>query len=249
MNGIIGSSASYSNISRHCDFFCFTAIKEKISAIFRCIQEFLSHFFQRFYPLKEKKIQLSAPSIQYIPNSIEWNVKIETKRCWMRPFLPADFPQLVKLWQDPDVMKFNGDGKQKSEEWIQEKLIDACKFQEKSYIGTYCIHDKKNNDFIGNFSLESRYTEGEIAVGLILHKKYHDQKFGSEIGFAIAEYIRSLRDRGFSEGKYAIRAIVTTVHPKNTASWKIQEKVGLTFEKNAIVGNNGLRKFYRANFI
>lgn len=186
-------------------------------------------------------------SISFNYNNDNFSVLIKTERCEMRQAEEIDLMDYISLWQDPQVIAFNGDGQPKSVEWITDFVLNKSQFKKGSYFGCYSAF-QKDGTFIGSFSLEPQTKQGEISIGLLLHKKFHQQRFGSEIAEAIKKYICLLRENDFFKMNLPIDTVVASAHPDNVASWKLQETFGLKLINNGFIQESKPRKFYRLDF-
>ncbi|PIS01910.1 MAG: hypothetical protein COT85_07120 [Chlamydiae bacterium CG10_big_fil_rev_8_21_14_0_10_42_34] len=183
-------------------------------------------------------------SIEIIPDE-DFNISIDTARTHIRPAEIPDQTWYADLFQDPEVYQLNGDLSPFSYDYVLD-LLEQNGFANASPLGQYTVTEKNGGSFIGTFSLRKAPTdEKAITVGLALNKKFQRKGYGTEIGNAILNLIKTLHTHGYLKKYTKVQAIS---HIQNIGSQKIQERMGLkpvipkdkvpfvTFE--ASLGNN-----------
>ncbi|MEO6167168.1 MAG: GNAT family N-acetyltransferase [Chitinophagales bacterium] len=149
---------------------------------------------------------------------------LETSRFYLRKFDPSDAHIFFDLNNDPEVVKYVGDGAFPS-------LADARKFledydqYEKYGMGRWAVILKTTGEFTGwcglKFQPELSPT-GEVDLGYRFFRKHWGQKIASESAVACLDY-------GFST--LNLKRIIGRVMEGNTASVKVLEKCGMHFVK------------------
>jgi RimJ/RimL family protein N-acetyltransferase len=117
-----------------------------------------------------------------------------------------------EIENDPEVKKYLGGPSGRPETLYREllgKLDDDCSF--------LTIELLQGSEAIGRGGVITDGNEAEIHF--ILKKQFRDQKFGSEIGFAL---------RDISSEKFPKKLLVAKVHPENGGSIAILHKLGMT---------------------
>jgi RimJ/RimL family protein N-acetyltransferase len=140
----------------------------------------------------------------------------------VRLFHPDDLDDFAALCDDPRVMRYMGDGTTQSRSMV-EYWITVCqqKYAERGY-GTSAVFEKSNGKFIGYCGVvrapESAFDE--------LIYAYHVEVWGK--GYA-TEAARPMLSYVFARSP--LDRIYATIHPDNTVSMKVAEKLGFRFER------------------
>ena len=145
-----------------------------------------------------------------------------------------DYKNLLALRQDPEVMKYVGEGalgkknfgqgKIQTKEQVQEHIDLAKDYYDDYGFAFFCGYDKKTSDFIGQaglFHLRFNINQPEIELAYRLHKKYWGKGYATECAIALIEW--GVNERGLSR-------IIAPVHPDNHRSRRVMEKAGMVYE-------------------
>jgi RimJ/RimL family protein N-acetyltransferase len=90
--------------------------------------------------------------------------------------------------------------------------------------GLFSIFTKENH-FVGHIDFTPADEEGTYEIGYILDERQQKKRYCTEAANAlILGYIPELRKKGI-----VIRKVMATVHPDNSASKRILEKIGMVF--------------------
>ncbi|TQR19004.1 GNAT family N-acetyltransferase [Psychrobacillus vulpis] len=109
---------------------------------------------------------------------------------------------------------------QETKEFVKQVLIDAKKEERNRFI--FAIIEKENEKMVGagEFNIRDvRNKNGEI--GYIVHTDYWGKGIATEVAKLLIEF-------GFSQ--FQLHRIYATCDPKNIASSKVLEKIGMTKE-------------------
>jgi RimJ/RimL family protein N-acetyltransferase len=145
---------------------------------------------------------------------------ITTSRLILRPFTDEDAVPLHAILNQQDVLRYypnpNPPPLERVEKFIQRQLLHW----KEHGCGWWAVTRRAEGDLIGWNGLQYLPETDEIEIGFLLGKPYWGQGFATEGGKAGIEFgFRSLK----------LEQIVGIVHPKNTASQHVLEKLGLTF--------------------
>jgi len=147
---------------------------------------------------------------------------IETERLLLRRFRPDDLDELAKLFGDPDVMRYVGDGRTVNREESDRALKSIINHWQRHGFGRWAAIDKQSRKFVGFGGLRSLFDTPEVV--------YHFSKANWGQGLATELARASLRfgfeDRGFNR-------IVAVAKPENVASIHVMQKLGMHFEMTA----------------
>lgn len=145
---------------------------------------------------------------------------LETARLFLRPLNKNDVDPVFAMRSDADVMRFIREpqtNRGEAESWIN--LVSSRWKDEK--IGFCAVIERFSDRFIGWCGLWRLKETGEIEVGYALIKEFRGQGFAAEAAEAILAY-------GFEE--LDLPEIVAVARPENRASWRVMEKLGMTYD-------------------
>ncbi len=149
--------------------------------------------------------------------------EIETERLKLIKFTLKDLDELHRLYNNPKVMKSMGKGiltRAKTE----EKILTTIEHWQKNNFGVWAVVHKIDNKMIGRCGLYFLDNTPEVQLGYLLDPEYWHQGLATEASKASLRY-------GFEELK--LKEIVAIAKPKNIASQKLMEKLGMKYEKDA----------------
>jgi RimJ/RimL family protein N-acetyltransferase len=149
--------------------------------------------------------------------------ELETARLYLRQFTPDDLDDLYRIYSDPEIMKYVGQGTRTREE-TENALYDMLASWEQNNFGMWALADKMNNRFIGECGLVFLEKTPEVELSYTLDKHYWNRGLAAEASLASLQY-------GFDVLK--LEKIVAVARPENIASQRVMQKVGMKYEKNA----------------
>jgi RimJ/RimL family protein N-acetyltransferase len=147
---------------------------------------------------------------------------IETERLRLRIVRPDDLDNLARMFADPDVVKYVGDGKPAGREDAAKAVESIIAHWQKHGFGRWIAADKTNGAFIGFGGLRSLFGTPEVVYHLT--KKSWGKGFATELARAALRF--GFEERGFDR-------IVAITKPPNTLSIHVMKKLGMQFEKHA----------------
>ena len=145
---------------------------------------------------------------------------IETQRLLLRMFCPEDLDELARLFSDPQVMKYVGDGQTVNREEADKALQSIIKHWQTHGFGRWAAVDKQTREFVGFGGLRSLFGTPEVVYHLAT--AHWGKGLATELARASLRF--GFEDRGFDR-------IVAIAKPLNTASLHVMEKLGMHFEK------------------
>lgn len=155
--------------------------------------------------------------------------RIETERLILRQFQANDFLEYAAMLSDQEVVKYIGKGNtfSRAESWRHVEMLMGH-WQFRGY-GLWVAEEKESNSFIGRIGLYN--PEGWIGmeVGWMLVRS----KWGKGYAF---EGAKAAIDIAFNTMR--VEKIISLIHPDNTRSIKLAEKLGEHFSEKVMV--NGL---------
>lgn len=151
-----------------------------------------------------------------------------TERLSLRPFRTDDAEALTIVFGDAEVMRF-GDGPQDLEwirRWVAERIETEANEPGR---GVWAVIERASDILIGYcgfFRFPDIGGQAEIEIGFRLGRRYWGRGFATEAATA-------MRDHGF--GALGLGRLVCLIDPANTASIRVAEKLGMTFEKGVLM--------------
>lgn len=153
---------------------------------------------------------------------LDKNTVIDTERLLIRPFCDDDSEALYNILKEPEMFKYTPDEPWKSIEESREfikfaKWLYESEHPEFRYF--FAAVEKEMGKLIGYCGIGGisySHSENEVFYGIA--KEYWGNGYASECGKAMLEY-------GFI--RLGLSKIIGAVHPENTASIRVMEKIGL----------------------
>lgn len=149
-------------------------------------------------------------------------ILLETKRLIVRPVSIDSLKETFELYSDPEVMLHAYNGPKTYEETC-EFVKQMIQHHEKHGFSSGNVYEKGSNLFIGRSGLiflGLDDNQPEIEVGYILHKKFWNKGYATELATAFLEW-------GFKN--LSVNKLVATVNPKNIKSRHVLEKIGMSY--------------------
>lgn len=157
---------------------------------------------------------------------------LETERLFLRPLRESDGDAIFAMRSDAEVMRFIREPQDRAEtdDWIQ--LVSSR--WEKDRIGFCALIEKQSGKFLGWCGIWRLKETNELEVGYAIAKQFWNRGFASEAAARIIEY-------AFENLKPD--KIVAVADPKNSASRRVMEKLGMKFVQLATFYERELVKY------
>ncbi len=145
---------------------------------------------------------------------------LETTRLILRPMQADDFPALLRIFRDPQVMAaFGGvlfDDVQ-MERWLQHNLDH----QDEHGYGLFAVILKANGELIGDCGLTHMHLDAqpEVELGYDFLSDYWNQGLATEAALAVRDY--ALQTLGLPR-------LISLIRHGNHPSRRVAEKVGMS---------------------
>jgi len=145
---------------------------------------------------------------------------LETDRLILRPLDEKDIDAIFAMRSDPEVMRFIRElqNRDESANWVE--LVSSRWATEQ--IGFCAMVEKSAGKFVGWCGLWRLKETGEIEVGYAVAKKFWGKGYATEAALEFLDYAFK---------KLAPEKIVAVARPKNAASRRVMEKLGMDFVK------------------
>ncbi len=156
---------------------------------------------------------------------------LETKRMLLRQMEMSDVDNLQGIFADPEAMRYYPKTKSiaETEEWIRTNMLSYRVFG----FGLWIAILKESGAFAGQCGLVMQRVDDrpEVEVGYLFLRKYWGQGLATEAA-------RASRDYGINQLGYT--RLISLIHPRNIASKRVAEKIGMAFEKETFALNKRL---------
>jgi ribosomal-protein-alanine N-acetyltransferase len=134
-------------------------------------------------------------------------------------FSPEDLDELARLFREPQVMKYVGDGQPVSWEEAERALNSIIKHWQTHGFGRWAAVDKRTREFVGFGGLRSLFGTPEVVYHLA--PAHWGKGLATELARASLRF--GFEDRGFDR-------IVAITKPLNAGSIHVMEKLGMHYE-------------------
>ena len=167
---------------------------------------------------------------------------LETKRLLLRHLIAEDLDDLFRLYSDSEIRKYFPEGvltlagAREELEWHMDDYVQHPQ------LGLWATIHKEGGKFIGRCGLLPWEIDGkpEIEIAYLIDKAYWNQGLATEAA-------QGLLQNGFE--KLKLSRMICMMHPDNTASQRVAEKIGMTLERevNGIAADNFPTLVYAIN--
>lgn len=153
---------------------------------------------------------------------------LQTNRLTFRPYHDNDFPFLQSLLQDPEVVRFIGNGSVRDDkacndflQWIYNTYTYG------NGLGLQVLVNKQN-ERVGHAGLVPQTVEGknEIEIGYWIAKKHWGKGYATEAALALFAFARK---------NIEVDRVISLIQRENTASRNVAEKLMMKIEKEIIL--------------
>jgi RimJ/RimL family protein N-acetyltransferase len=135
---------------------------------------------------------------------------LETERTKLRFYCPADWPEIVRLHSDPDVVKYLVDAAPNTPLYAGMfiKLITEQQALHPG-LGIWRVALKKDDAFIGNLSLMPLAGTSDVEIGGRLLKEAWGDGYSIEVGHTLLQH---------AFDNLHLKRVVSMCHPENRAA-------------------------------
>jgi RimJ/RimL family protein N-acetyltransferase len=150
---------------------------------------------------------------------------LETSRLTLRPFREEDVDLLSALMANTDFMRFSlGPKTRKQTAAFLETVIG---WNRAGLPSPFAVVIRSNGVLVGYCGFLHQEVDGEkeIEIGYRLHPDYWNKGIATEAA-------RAVRDHAFRDLK--LLRVVSLIHPENSPSQRVAEKLGMSLEKQTI---------------
>lgn len=149
---------------------------------------------------------------------------LETKRLLLRRLVFDDLDDLFALYRDPEIRKYFPEGVLNYADTKEELEWFLNGHPQHPELGLWATIHRETGKFIGRCGLLPWTIEGqaEVEIAYLLDKTFWGQGLATEAARGILEY-------GFTH--LNLSRLICMIDPANTASQRVAERIGMTFEK------------------
>ncbi len=147
---------------------------------------------------------------------------ITTPRLRLEPFAPLHAPALNAINNEPQVMEFLSDGTPETMEKTHANIARVRERWEQLGYSWWAIINPTSETVIGAACAQNVANEddAEIEIGWRLATSANGHGYATEAGKAVATYAFET---------IGVDHVVSVAHPKNIASHKVMQRVGMTY--------------------
>ena len=149
---------------------------------------------------------------------------IETERLILRHLRAEDAEDLYRIYSDPQTMKFMGQFSGTVVEARGNIQNHIEKYYDHFGFGLWATVLKENNALIGRCGLLYQDIEGtkDAELAYLLDSRFWGKGLATEAARAIIR---------IGLGRFNFTRIIAVINPRNTASIRVAEKVGMNYER------------------
>lgn len=151
----------------------------------------------------------------------------QTDRLLLRPFEMVDIEATCRILCDPEVMKFST--RVKAPEDVRGWIEDCIQDYSKLGFGIWAVVLKETGSVVGYCGLTEFPdidSQSEIEIGFRFERNSWSRGYATESANAV-------RDHAFNT--LSLVRLIALVDPGNTASIRVVEKIGMTYEKDVML--------------
>jgi RimJ/RimL family protein N-acetyltransferase len=152
-------------------------------------------------------------------------IVLETERMILRQMDMDDVENLQRIFSDPEAMRYYPKTKslEETEEWISWNVASYRLWG----FGLWIAMLKDSQAFAGQCGLVMQRVNDlpEVEVGYLFVRKYWNRGLATEAA-------KACRDYGINKLEY--ERLISLIDPRNAASIRVAEKIGMAFEKEVV---------------
>ncbi len=153
--------------------------------------------------------------------------KLETKRLRLRRPAWDDFPYILQLGSNPNVMRFINNSQTQTPAQAKKDLERRIR-QTNKYTGYWITEHKSEDAFVGWMALKKLERTKDYEIGYRFMEEFWGQGLATEAGMAVLDY---------AFNQLRLKHVVAVAQERNFASTRVMEKLGLEKEGEGIYYN------------
>ncbi|MGK5740229.1 GNAT family N-acetyltransferase [Micromonospora sp. URMC 103] len=148
----------------------------------------------------------------------------DTERLTFAEMTVDDLDDMAAVLGDPDVMRYYPRTKDRGEamSWIR---WNQGLYRQEGF-GLWIIRLRDTGEFVGDCGLTPQEVDGvvDVEVGYHVRADLQGNGYATEAAAACRDHARDL---------LGVKRVIAIIHPDNTPSQRVAEKIGLRFERKA----------------
>jgi [ribosomal protein S5]-alanine N-acetyltransferase len=162
-------------------------------------------------------------------------MRLETGRLELRSATPKDAELLLKLFSNPEVVRFLPPGPPMTLERAKAGVERRMNLETERGFSPMLVFRKDTQEFIGNAGLQPVPNTSEVEIAYHYLPSAWGNGYGTEAAVAIL---------GQGLGPLGLPHIIAVCIPENVGSWRVMEKAGMRYVGLAsYYGLDGLKKY------
>jgi [ribosomal protein S5]-alanine N-acetyltransferase len=154
---------------------------------------------------------------------------LETPKLLLEPLTISDYPWVIALYGDPEVMRYIGSGQPRGEQQSRERLDWFLDQARRLGFGYWMVRDRASREPVGGAMLMVRTPGAKVELGFALARTAWGRGLGTEAA-------RALIDHAFEA--LGVTDLEAFTDPDNTASGAVLRKAGMS-DKGLATGPYG----------
>jgi RimJ/RimL family protein N-acetyltransferase len=152
----------------------------------------------------------------------------ETTRLWMRHMTNDDIAGLLTVFGDAETMRFYPApfDRQQMQKWVDWNQHNYAN----SGYGLWTLLLRNTGEIIGDCGLVNQEVDGvlEVEIGYHVRRDLWGEGLATEAALACRNYGLNVLSR---------RHLISLIHPRNIASRRVAEKIGMTLQRELLWKN------------
>lgn len=145
-----------------------------------------------------------------------------TARTVLRPFVVDDAPYAHLVFSDPEVMRFAAGDPDADLPATIQRLERYITIQSEYGFSKWAVWDRESGAYLGDAGLTVIPETGEVELGYRLGRQHWGRGLATEVARAWLQHALD---------ELSIPRIIAFADPRNRASVRIMEKIGMTFDR------------------
>ena len=156
-------------------------------------------------------------------------ITLTTERLLLRMFRKTDLDDYAQMCADPEVVRYLGTGQpmSRAETWRHMAMI-VGHWHLRGY-GLWAVEERGTGQLIGRIGLFKPEGWLDVEVGWMLRRSSWGQGFATEGARAALHYAFETLQ---------VEHVISMIRPANTASIRVAERLGETFEQRLDIGGS-----------
>ena len=148
--------------------------------------------------------------------------RLETARTILRPYEPSDAPAAFAWFGDPEVMRLDPRGADRSVADTQARLESYIAHQRAHGFSKWIVLDRVDGRPIGHAGLMWLDSTGEVELGYRLLRTVWGKGLATEVSRA---WLESARQR------LGLERVIAFTHPENVRSLAVMSRLGMRYAR------------------